>query len=143
MLTRVTRVVYFVLGILYVLIGAGSMLIPAGWFPQRLADRLLAGEILNPFGQHLLQEFGTVVLALGFVFLWYSRREKLSRTFHWAMTLYVSLDALIHWVGPQGIIGSLSRGIINSIPFGILLVLGLIEIRSTQPTSSVDGSLPR
>ncbi len=52
--------------------------------------------MLRPFVAHLLQEFGTVVLALGFVFLWYATRSKQSRGFHWAMTLYFSLDALIH-----------------------------------------------
>ncbi len=54
------------------------------------------GVMLRPFVAHLLQEFGTVVLALGFVFLWYATRSKQSRGFHWAMTLYFSLDALIH-----------------------------------------------
>ena len=129
-LNKTTRVAYCLLGILYVLVGVGSMLLPTGWLPESLAGKLLAGETLSPFGAHLLQEFGTVVLALGFVFLWCASREEYSRSLHWAITFYLSLDALIHWVGPQGLIGSWSRGIINSIPFAVMLLLGLLQLRA-------------
>lgn len=33
---RMTRVVYGLLGVLYILIGVGSMLLPAGWLPWSL-----------------------------------------------------------------------------------------------------------
>jgi hypothetical protein len=128
----ITRLVYGLLGILYVLIGVGSMLLPTGWLPQRLADDFLAGEIPSAFVSHLLQEFGTVVLALGLVFLWYATRKEQSRSFHWAMTLYFSLDALIHWVGPEGLIGSWRRGITNSIPAAVMLLLGLLQLRASE-----------
>jgi hypothetical protein len=105
-LNNTTRVAYCLLGIIYVLLGVGSMLLPIGWLPAGLADKLLAGETLNAFLGHLLQEFGTVVLALGLVFLWCASRKEYSCTIHWAMTFYFSLDALIHWVGPEGVIGS-------------------------------------
>lgn len=127
--TRVTRLAYAILGALDIVIGAGSILLPTGWLPQRLTDRMLAGETLGPFGQHLLQEFGTVVLALGLVLLWCARREEFSRGLHWALTFALALDASIHWVGPHGIIGSLPRGIVNSIPFAVLLILGLLQER--------------
>jgi hypothetical protein len=131
-LNKVTRIVYGLLGILYVLIGAGSMLLPTGWLPKSLAAGILAGEMRTPFVQHLLQEFGAVVLALGLAFLWYANRKERSRSFHWAMTFYLFLDALIHWVGPEGLIGSWPRGIINSIPFTVMLLLGLLQLRESQ-----------
>ncbi len=108
------------------------MLLPTGWFPQSLADEFLAGEIPGPFFEHLLQEFGTVVLALGFVFLWYANRKENSRSFHWAMTFYFSLDSLIHWVGPEGLIGSWPRGIVNSVPPAVMLLLGLLQLRELE-----------
>src|SRR5262245_44524817 len=98
-LNKIIRIVYGLLGILYVLLGVGSMLLPTGWLPRGLADRFLAGGIPSPFVGHLLQEFGTVVLALGGVFLWYASRKEQSRSFHWTITFYFLLDALIHWVG--------------------------------------------
>ena len=131
-LNKITQVVYALIGILYVLVGMGSMLLPTGWLPQSVGDNILAGEVPSPFFGHLLQEFGTVVLALGFVFLWYARRKEQSRGFHWTMTFYFSLDALIHWVGPEGLIGSWSRGIVNSVPFAVMLVLGLLQLRASE-----------
>ena len=133
-LNRITRLVYGFLGILYVLIGTGSMLLPTGWLPRSLANAILIVEMQSPFVEHLLQEFGTLVLALGFVFLWYAKRKEQSRSFHWAMTLYFLLDALIHWVGPKGLIGSWSRGITNSIPLAVMLLLGLLHLRASEQT---------
>jgi len=147
-LKRTTRVAYWLFGILYVALGTGSMLLPTGWFPHSLADHLLAGEVLSPFGAHLMQEFGTVVLALGFVFLWCANRTQYSPSLHWAMTFYFSLDALIHWIGPAGPIGSWPRGIVNSIPFAVMLVVGLLQLtapsrRAGTGTRAAGASGPR
>ena len=131
-LSKITRIVYGLFGILYVLLGAGSMLLPTGWLPQSLAAGILAGEKPSPFVEHLLQEFGTVLLALGLAFLWYANRKEQSRSFHWAMTFYFFLDALIHWVGPEGLIGSWPRGITNSVPFAVMLLLGLLQLRESE-----------
>jgi hypothetical protein len=131
-LNKITRIVYGLLGMLYVLLGVESMLLPTGWLPQGLADDILAGENPSSFVGHLLQEFGTVVLALGCVFLWYANRKEQSRSFHWAITVYFSLDALIHWVGPEGLIGSWPRGIVNSIPFAVMLLLGVLEFVASK-----------
>ena len=131
-LGTIRRIVYALLGLLYLLIGAGSMLLPTGWLPQGLADGMLAGEVPSPFVGHVLQEFGTVLLALGLVFLWCASRKEQSRGLHWALTFYFALDALIHWVGPDGPIGSWSRGVINSIPFAVMLLLGWLQLRVSE-----------
>lgn len=131
---RITKVVYGFFGLGYLFIGAGSMLLPTGWLPKSVAGRFLHGETLSPFGEHLLQEFGTVVLATGLVFLLQASRKVPSRGFHWAMTFYFSLDALIHWIGPEGPIGSWSRGLVNSIPFGVMLLLGVLHWKSPSAT---------
>lgn len=107
------------------------MLLPTGWLPQGLAVRFLDGESQNALVAHLVQEFGTVVIAVGLVFLWCASRKQYSRSLHWAMTLYFLLDALIHWVGPDGLIGSWRRGFINSIPFAVMLLLGLLQWRAS------------
>ena len=65
---------------------------------------------------HLTQEFGTLAIAVGLVFLWQARRDEPSRSLHWLLTLYLVLDSSIHWVGPQGLMGSVQRRLINSIP---------------------------
>src|SRR5262245_60312421 len=131
-LIKITRIVYGLLGVLYVVIGVGAMLMPTAWFPPDRAAKLLIGTAMNPFIAHVLQEFGTVLIALGFVFLWCAIRREYSARLHWALTFYFLLDALIHWVGPEGLIGSWSRGIINSTPFVVMLVLGLLHRRADE-----------
>jgi len=128
-LDKITRIVYDVLGGIFLLLGMGAILTPTGWLPEGLTAILMAGEIPSPFG-HILQEYGAVFLALGFVFLWYAKRNEQSRGFHWAMTLYFFLNAFIHWVGPEGLVGSWSSGIINSIPFLVMLLLGVLQQRT-------------
>ena len=88
--------------------------------------QLYAAATPESFLNHLTQEFGTLLIAVGLVFLWQARREEHSRSLHWLLTLYLVLDSSIHWVGPQGLIGSLQRGLINSIPPVLLLMLGLL-----------------
>ena len=130
-LNTASRIVYGLFGILYLLVGTGSMLMPTGWLPQSLVGEFLTSEMQSPFVGHLLQEFGTVVLALGFAFLWYAKRREQSLSFHWAMTFYFSLDSLIHWIGPDGIIGSWSRGLFNTAPLAVMLMLGLLQLRAS------------
>jgi hypothetical protein len=132
MVITVTRVLYGLLGVLYVVIGAGAMLVPTGWLPESFSPDALVGETPSPFVGHLMQEFGTVVIAVGLVFLWRASRREFSRAFHWAMTVYFCLDSLIHWVGPDGPIGSGPRGITNSILPAMMLLLGILELGTSN-----------
>jgi len=113
-LRTLTRAVYALLGVLYLLVGVGSIALPAGWIsPRWVGDDVAALYAAAPpesFLNHLTQEFGTLMIAVGLVFLWQARREEPSRSLHWLLTLYLVLDSSIHWVGPQGLIGSLQRG---------------------------------
>ena len=127
-LRTLTRTVYALLGVGYLLVGVGSIALPAGWIsPRWVGDDvagLYAAAAPESFLNHLTQEFGTLAIAVGLVFLWQARREEPSRSLHWLLTLYLVLDSAIHWVGPQGFIGSLQRGLVNSIPPLLLLILG-------------------
>lgn len=128
-ITKIIRAVYVLLALLFLIIGVGAMLIPTGWLPARWElgfEAIYAAESPASYLNHLTQEFGTVVIAVGMIFLWQAWRAELSRTFHWMMTFYLALDTLIHWVGPQGLIGDLQRGIINSIQTLLMLGLGLL-----------------
>jgi hypothetical protein len=138
----VIRAVYSLLGMLYVLAGVGAMVLPLGWVspswagPEAIAPYAAAAP--ESYLNHLTQEFGTLAIAVGFVFLWQARRAEPSRSLHWLLTLYLMLDASIHWVGPQGLIGSLQRGVTNSIPPLLFLILGLLWRRAD---SDVEGGL--
>jgi len=133
------RVVYLLLGVLYVLGGIGAILLPAGWISSQWAGEAAGLYSASPpesFLNHLTQEFGTLVIAVGLVFLWQACRPEPSPSLHWLLTFYLMLDSLIHWVGPQGLVGSLRRGLINSTPPLLLLVLGLLRRRTNHPRRS-------
>ena len=135
-LRTLTRTVYTLLGVLYLLVGVGSIALPAGWIsPAWVGDDvagLYAAATPESFLNHLTQEVGTLLIAVGLVLLWQARREEPSRSLHWLLTLYLMLDSAIHWVGPQGFIGSLQRGLINSIPPLLLLILGFLWWRAPR-----------
>jgi hypothetical protein len=129
-----TTVLYALLGVLYVLVGAGAMVLPLGW----VSAEWLGPEVASICGaaapdsylNHQTQEFGTLAIGVGFVMLWQARQREPSRSLHWLLTLYLMLDASIHWVGPQGVIGSLQRGLINSIPPLAFLIVGVLWRRA-------------
>jgi hypothetical protein len=135
-LRAVTKIVYALLGMLYLVVGIGSIALPAAWIsPSWLGDdvaALYSAAAPDSFLNHLTQEFGTLAIAVGLVFLWQARREEPSRSLHWLLTVYLGLDASIHWVGPQGLIGSVQRGLVNSMPPLVLLVIGLLLWRAPR-----------
>jgi hypothetical protein len=133
----VTKIVYALLGALYVLAGVGAMVLPLGWVSSSWAGPdavpVYAAAAPHSYVNHLTQEFGTIAIAVGFVMLWQAAQKEPSRSLHWLLTLYLILDASIHWVGPQGVIGSLQRGVINSIPPLVFLIVG--GLRTWGPPS--------
>lgn len=129
-INSVTRIVYALLGVIYIAIGVGSLLAPPGWLPRAWVGEFLANEMQSDFVAHLIQEFGTIVLVVGCTFLLLARRKEVSVGIHWALTLYFLVDAYIHWVSPDGTISTITRGTINSIPFAVMLVLGLLRLRT-------------
>ena len=141
-LRAVIRAVYTLLGVLYVLAGIGAMVLPLGWVstswagPDAVAPYATAAP--ESYINHLTQEFGTLAIVVGFVFLWQARRSEPSRSLHWLLTLYLMLDATIHWFGPQGVIGSLKRGVTNSVPPLVFLILGLLWGRDDRRGRSSD-----
>lgn len=129
-----TKGVYALLGALYVLVGVGAMVLPLGWVSAEWLGpevaSIYAAAAPDSYLNHQTQEFGTLAIAVGFAMLWQARQTEPSRSLHWLFTLYLMLDASIHWVGPQGLIGSWRRGIINSIPPLVFLTLGLMRRRT-------------
>ena len=68
-LRTLTRTVYALLGVFYLLVGVGSIGLPAGWIsPRWVGDDvagLYAAATPDSFLNHLTQEFGTLVIAVG------------------------------------------------------------------------------
>ena len=127
MLRKVIRTVYSILGLVYVLIGLAAIAGAAGWLPQAFVDGFLAGETITPLMGHIFQEFGALFIGLGGLFLWYASRRDLSLGFHSFVTVYFLLNATVHWVGPDGFTDSWQSGVFNTIPFALMLILGVLQ----------------
>ena len=128
-----TRALYALLGVLYVLVGAGAMVLPLGWVSPSWggpeAVPVYAAAAPDSYINHLTQEFGTLAIGVGFTMLWQAAQKEPSRSLHWLLTIYLVLDASIHWFGPQGVIGSVQRGVTNSIPPVVFLIVGVLRQR--------------
>lgn len=82
---------------------------------------------------HLIQEFGSLLVFAGLVSIWFVRHYEQSKFFHWAMTTFWALFALVHWFDFRGPFQSFQSAIgptINTIPFVLFAVVGLVRKNS-------------
>lgn len=85
---------------------------------------------------HVVQEWGNAHLLLGVLTFWFLRHYDQSRLFHWAMTAYFAVDALIHWFDVSGPPPSIAGPLINTIPFVVFVTLGVVrEIPLREPAA--------
>src|SRR4051812_38689223 len=92
-----TKIVYGLFGAFFALAGGSVLLLDTGLLPGAARDAILDyaggdGRLL-----HVLQEWGNAHLLLGLLAFWFVRHYDQSRAYHWAMTAYFAVDALIHW----------------------------------------------
>jgi len=64
----------------------------------------------------------------GLVSFWFVRQYEQSRAFHWAMTIFWAFIALAHF----GVTHRLPGPIINSVPFVLFAVVGLIRWKTEK-----------
>ena len=135
----VTRGLYVLAGGLYLLGGGGVLLLGTGILPGWVHDRIFEMGQHNPFTLHLIQETGALWVLVGLLFCWFARHYAQSLKFHWAATLYLALNAFVHWFSAYGKFEHEPRALINAIPVFLFLVLGLLRryaSRSAMPNSS-------
>jgi hypothetical protein len=77
-----------------------------------------------------MQEFGSLLVFAGLITFWFIRHYEHSRTFHWAMTAFWGLLALIHWIDVRGSWQSVVGPAINTIPLVLFVAVGLLRLRS-------------
>ena len=122
-----TRGSYVLLGGFYLSLGIVVLLLGTGLLPGWVHDQIFEIGQNNPFTLHLIQETATLWVLVGMLLFWFARHYDQSLKFHWAMTFYLSLDALVHWFSPYGKFENEPRAIINAVPFFVFLVLGLLR----------------
>jgi len=81
---------------------------------------------------HIIQEFASMLIFAGLISVWFIRHYEQSKFFHWAMTAFWALFSLVHWFYVGGPVKSVSGPMINTIPFVLFAVVGLLRHSSEK-----------
>jgi hypothetical protein len=127
-MTRVlTQSVYSLLGVLFLVAGGSVLLLGTGLLPDAMRDLIVSLARDNDNTLHIMQEFSALLVFVGLITFWFVRHYEASRPFHWAMTAFWGLIALVHWIDIRGPVSSMIGPAINSIPFAVFVLLGLLR----------------
>lgn len=143
-MTKLTRILaqgtYAIMGAAYLAAGLSTLLVNTGLLPDAIRD-----VIVVTFGQnnsgflHILQELGSLLVLVGLLTLWCVWNYDRSRTFHWMLTAYWAIMAVIHWFNVASPEVSIASGLINSIPVAVFLMLGLMRVVAEGRSESAPG----
>lgn len=123
----IAKALYGLFGAFFLIAGGSVLLLRTGLLPDVIKN------IINSVGHgdsnalHILQEFGSLLVFAGLMALWAIRHYEQSRAFHWAMTTFWGLLALAHWFDVRGPFESVVGPLINSIPFVLFVLVGLLR----------------
>jgi hypothetical protein len=147
MLGRVlARSLYVLSGVLYLLAAGSVLLLGTGLLPPGLRDVIMDVAQGEPNTLHIMQEFSSLLVFAGLISLWFAWHYDRSLAFHWAMTTFWGLLALIHWFDIRGPITSAAGPAINSVPFLIYLAVGLLRLKPAAKAAAShagEGDGPR
>ena len=128
MLTRILAMsLYGLFGVGYLVVGISVLLLRTPLLPDAVRNVILAAARDDSNTLHIIQELGTVLVFVGLITLWFIRHYDQSRAFHWAVTTFWGLLALIHWFDVRGPYESVVGPLINTIPVALFLVVGLLR----------------
>jgi hypothetical protein len=117
---------YVVAGVTMLLLGASVLLAGAGALPG-LQSSLVEEAKGNLDFVHVLQEFAALLVFAGLVTLWFVLHYEQSVAFHWAMTLFFLLLAIVHWFDVRGRSDFATGDIVIGIPFFWFTVIGALR----------------
>jgi hypothetical protein len=119
---------YTLFGTLYLVAGIAVLLFRTGFLPEAVKNVILDTAQGDMNSVHITQEFGSVLVFVGLITFWFVRRYEQNLFFHWAMTAFWGLFALIHWFDVRGGPVRVDSGVlINTIPFILFLSIGLLR----------------
>jgi hypothetical protein len=128
MRTRIlAQTVYGLAGTLFLVAGVSVLLLGTGLLPAPVRDLITDLAHGEPHTLHIMQEFGSVLVFVGLITFWFLRHYEQSRPFHWAMTVFWGLFALVHWVDVRGSFHLDIGLLINTTPFALFLAIGLLR----------------
>lgn len=117
---------------IFLIAGASVLAERTGLLPDAVRNVVLDIADGDFNAVHLLQEFGSMLVFAGLISIWFMRRYEESKFFHWAMTTFWALFAFAHWFDPRGTLESVVGPAIDTIPFVLFLITGLLRNNSRE-----------
>ncbi|HJR07841.1 MAG TPA: hypothetical protein VJ842_11310 [Pyrinomonadaceae bacterium] len=129
----IAGVLYGLFGAISLVVGASVLLLDTGLLPEAVRLAVVNAAHGDTRALHIIQEFGAFLVFVGLIAFWFARHYNESRFFHWALTFAFALVALAHWFDVRGEHSKLGP-LINSVPFVLFLLVGLLRLSSDRKT---------
>jgi hypothetical protein len=129
MLRTITRSLYALVAAAFLLGGSSVLLLGTGLLPVPLKDAILSIGEDNVHTLHLMQEYASLLVLVGLLAFWFIWHYEQSRAFHWSMTAFWGIIAVIHWFDPRGEFHWGLGEAITSIPFLLFVLIGLLRAK--------------
>lgn len=123
----IARLLYGIFGALFLIAGVTVLLLRTVLLPDALRNIVIDFGRGDPTTLHIIQEFGSMLVFAGLITFWFIRHYEHSKAFHWAMTVFWGLIAFVHWFNVGGPLRSVRSPMINTIPFILFLLVGLVR----------------
>ena len=120
---------YGFFGTLFLLTGAVVLLLSTGLLPDSVENIVVSFGHSDFNTLHIIQELGSVLVFVGLITFWFIRHYDQSIPFHWAMTTFLGFFALAHWFDVSGAFHLGVSQMINTIPFILFVLVGLLRKR--------------
>jgi hypothetical protein len=134
MIRLVTQLLYAFLGTIFLLGGTSVLLLGTGLLPTPMRDVILSIGEDNPNTLHLMQEYATLLVLVALLTFWFVKHYEVSRAFHWAMTIFWGLIALVHWFDHKGQFHYGLGEAITSMPFVLFVAVGIFREHAERRT---------
>jgi len=122
-----SQALYGLFGVIYLVAGASVLLLGTGLLPNAVSDLIISLGRDDGNTLHIMQEFGSLLVFAGLITLWFLRHYDQSRPFHWAMTVFWGLFALVHWFDIRGSFRYDIGALINTVPLSLFVLVGLLR----------------
>lgn len=137
------RLLYGLFAVVFLLVGVTILLLHTGTLPASVRDLVLEVARRDSNAIHLIQEMGSLLVFVALITFWFIRYYEQSKPFHWAMTTFWGLFALVHWFDVGRPRESVRGPLINTIPFLLFLLVGLLRARSEGKITDERRAEPR
>jgi hypothetical protein len=137
----IVRLFYVLFGALLLAVGVAALSLETGLLPAGAKETALNFAKGNADTLHVMQEYGTLLFFVGVITLWFARHYEQSGLFHWAMTATLALHSFAHWLDVRGE-RALLGPVINTVPFALFLVVGLLRLAAREKQKPTNELLP-